>query len=111
MLSFRLSLLFIGALLLINATATAQQHIPTNPAGIRGGISGFWFNPSQPAHGVQLEVLNNGRALVSWFTYRRDGSPLWLIGEGSIAGNQIRSHLMIFTGGRPKTQYFSSINK
>jgi hypothetical protein len=102
MLSFRLSLLlFIGALLMINATATAQQHIPTNPAGIRGGISGFWFNPSQPAHGVQLEVLNNGRALVSWFTYRRDGSPLWLIGEGSIAGNQIRSHLMTFTGGRP----------
>lgn len=98
------SALIISTHLLMSMNAAAQP-ISVNPPSIRAGLSGFWFNPDQPAHGVQLEILNNGRALVSWFTYYRNGAPLWLIGEGVVEGNQIKSELLTFTGGRPPAHW------
>lgn len=77
------------------------QHIPTNLHGIRADFSGNWFNPDQSGHGLQLEVLDDGRAVIAWYTFDRDGNPLWLFGTGYLQDLQIDAELTELTGGRP----------
>jgi hypothetical protein len=94
----RLSIL--AALLLVVTSATAQ-HMPMNPPGIRADISGSWFNPAQPGHGLMIEILDRQRAVVAWYTYDAAGEPLWLFGTGAIGGQEIVVELSAFSGGRP----------
>ncbi|MEJ2535284.1 MAG: hypothetical protein P8008_07445, partial [Gammaproteobacteria bacterium] len=48
---------------------------------IRPSWSGAWFNPDQAGHGITVEVLTDGRAIVYWMTYDEDGNQLWLVAE------------------------------
>lgn len=77
------------------------QHIPANLLGLRGWMSGNWYNPGQSGHGVQIELLDNGRAVVAWYTYDADGNPLWLFGTGKINLDTIEAGLSVFEDGRP----------
>lgn len=44
--------------------------------------SGAWFEPDKPGRGIFLQVQDDGRAFFVWFTFRPDGEPAWIIGEG-----------------------------
>jgi hypothetical protein len=70
-------------------------------AAVPNGISGAWFNPAQGGHGLSVEVLGDGRAIVYWFVYDRDGAPLHLyidavVSERSITGTAYRHDGMRF---------------
>ncbi|MEE4175842.1 MAG: spondin domain-containing protein [Xanthomonadales bacterium] len=61
---------------------------------VDGGHSGTWYDADQDGQGLVIEITGSDgadglRAVVSWYTYRADGSgdPLWLIGEGPVLGD------------------------
>ncbi len=46
-------------------------------------VSGSWFQPSRSGEGSTLQLLDNGDALIYWFTYTRFGNQMWLFGTVS----------------------------
>jgi len=70
----------------------------THPAGHGCGqanpvpktdLTGSWFDPERNGEGFVIQQLDEGRALVYWFTYDDEGRQGWMFNTGSIAGNQI----------------------
>ena len=55
-------------------------------------ISGAWFNPDRDGEGFIVEVFENGRGLVYWFTYAADGSgqPIWLTADARFSDNTLQ---------------------
>jgi len=63
--------------------------------------SGAWFDPAHEGEGFIVEVLENDRALVYWFTYHADGRQRWMLGVGAVSGNRIEvGEVMDSSGGR-----------
>ena len=63
-------------------------------------LSGSWFDPSHDGEGYNIEILDDGRALVFWFTYDLDGDLLWLLGVGEQRdGKIVVDNLMTTSGG------------
>ncbi len=57
---------------------------------ISKNLSGSWFDPENPGHGVFLENLDggdNGRVNMYWFTHHND-QPVWMVGASEIIDNQ-----------------------
>jgi len=52
-------------------------------------LSGSWYNVDQDGHGLSVEILGNGTAVVYWFVYNPDGTPTFLIAQGPYSGDQI----------------------
>ncbi|TDR46676.1 WD40 repeat protein [Tahibacter aquaticus] len=86
----------------------------TAPAAIEGDgsnslracYSGVWYEPERSGYGFNLEVIEQGtdRAIVTyWYTYRPDGSPLWLSGVGRRFGNGVVVDL--YQGGGSGAQF------
>lgn len=99
---FRKSLYFLFILISsLISTELIAQHIPANTPSVRAWMSGNWYNPDQSGHGVQIEVLDNGRAVIAWYAYDGSGAPLWLFGVGTVGPTTIVAELQAFTGGRP----------
>lgn len=74
-------------------------------AGLPAGISGAWYNPAQPGHGISVELLAPDRALLFWYTYDNDGTPMPLYVEGQIQGRVIRGQAY-----RPSGMRFGSFD-
>jgi hypothetical protein len=87
------------------ATTAVAQHIPMNPPSVRADLSGSWYNPGQSGHGLMVEILDNQRAVVAWYTFDAAGAPLWLFGVGSVHGNEVVVELGAFSGGRPPAEW------
>ncbi|MEZ5466053.1 MAG: hypothetical protein R3F18_00110 [Lysobacterales bacterium] len=51
--------------------------------------SGAWFEADKPGRGLFLQVQDDGRAFLIWFSFRPDGEPAWMIGEGSSDGGDL----------------------
>jgi len=74
---------------------------PNTPTSLDGGYSGSWFDPRHDGEGFAVEILENGKALVYWFTYTPDGKQRWMIGVGDTQGNSIVVDELLSThGGR-----------
>ena len=54
-------------------------------------ISGAWYNPDADGEGFIVEVLDNGRGVVYWFTYQPDqsGHQAWMMGDGDFDGDTL----------------------
>ena len=52
-------------------------------------VVGVWYNPLRDGEGVFVEMLQDGRAAVYWFTYTPDEptQQAWLYGVGSFDGD------------------------
>lgn len=85
--------------------AAAQELPGADPVGLRGDFSGSWFNPAQSGHGLQIDVLDRGRATVAWYTFDPDGRPLWLYGLGELGALSIEADLFSVSGGRFPPQF------
>ena len=70
-----------------------QAEFSVTPA-----ISGAWYDPGHDGEGWLLEILANGRAVVSWFSYDPEGNQAWFLNVGMVDGNKIMFDLMIPSG-------------
>lgn len=54
-------------------------------------ISGAWYDPARSGEGFMVEVNEDGRVVVYWFTYVPDdsGEQAWMIGTGQFADGQV----------------------
>ena len=51
-------------------------------ANVRPSWSGAWYNPDQSGHGISVEILDDERTILFWYTYDLDGNPVWLVAQG-----------------------------
>jgi hypothetical protein len=54
-------------------------------------LTGAWYNPDANGEGFIVEVLDNGRGVVYWFTYQPDlsGHQAWMMGDGDFDGDTL----------------------
>jgi hypothetical protein len=52
-------------------------------------LSGSWYDPTHDGEGFNIEVLMDGRVLVFWFTYDKQGNQRWLVGVGVFRDGKI----------------------
>jgi len=54
-------------------------------------LSGAWYNPDASGEGFIVEVLDNGRGVIYWFTYQpdRSGHQAWMMGDGDFDGTTL----------------------
>ncbi|MCK7592145.1 hypothetical protein [Pseudomarimonas salicorniae] len=90
----------LGVVLVMASAVAASQEPGAEPVGLRGDIGGLWFDPGADGQGLQIDVLDGGRAAVTWYTYDANGAPLWLFGLGRIDGNAIEAEMGSASGGR-----------
>ncbi len=67
---------------------TSQLHAQDSLAF----ASGSWYDPARNGEGFVVQVMDNGTAVVTWFTYPpegEEGEQAWLQGQGPIEGNRI----------------------
>jgi len=71
------------------------------PISASSPMSGSWFDQTHNGEGLVIEILNDGRALVFWFSYDGDGKQAWFFGLGEQDGTTISiSEMNITSGGR-----------
>ena len=51
--------------------------------------SGAWFEAGKPGRGMFLQVQDDGRAFLVWFSFRPDGEQAWILGEGRAEGGEL----------------------
>ncbi|WP_299979381.1 hypothetical protein [uncultured Pseudoteredinibacter sp.] len=61
--------------------------------------SASWYNPEQSGHGLSVEVLDDGRAVIYWYTFDQAGAPLWIVGTGNVVGPLIETQAITVSGG------------
>lgn len=91
---------------LLAASLALAAFCPTSAeAGLPPGISGSWFNPNQPGHGLSIEILRSDLALAYWYVFDAEGRPVHLYIEGDIVGQRIEGTAYLGRGMR-----FNSFN-
>lgn len=76
---------------------------PTTTANPRmSAASGAWYNPQQDGQGFVVESLGGGLLLANWYTQAPSpaGGQSWIIGVGTITGNQATMEMILVDGGR-----------
>jgi len=68
---------------------------------VRSEMSGSWFNENVSGAGLVLEILDDDRALFTWYTYDMNGEQMWLFGVGQVQGNEILVTDVFTTQGAP----------
>lgn len=91
---------FVLVALLGAAGGFARAELPA-------AVSGSWFDPAHPGHGLSVEVLDEARAVAYWFVYDADGRPLHLyvdarIGDRTLEGTAYSGRGMRFGGFDPR---------
>ena len=79
--------------------------VSANTVSVEPGHSAAWFNPQRNGEGLVLEILEEKRALVFWYTYNEQGQQRWLLSVGDIIQDQDGEHisfpeLYVTKGGR-----------
>ena len=63
-------------------------------------LSGSWFDPSHDGEGFNIEVLIDGRVVVYWFSFDKDGNRRWFFGVGEIIdGELVFNNMQTSSGG------------
>lgn len=72
----------------IGSARCPGDSVPAAPSSLVRW-SGSWFDPAKPGRGIFLQVQDDGRAFLVWFTYRADGEAVWMVGEGVQQANDL----------------------
>lgn len=72
------------------ATLTAVLGSSTLAAAtvVESGHTAAWYDPARNGEGWVLEILNDDRAVVYWFTYDDEGGQRWMIGAGEVVEDE-----------------------
>jgi hypothetical protein len=62
---------------------------PPSSVSITNQYTGSWYDPSHNGEGYAIEILANGEAHVTWYTYDKNGQQAWIVGVGTVNGNTI----------------------
>jgi hypothetical protein len=73
--------------------------VPGEPVMSYAGQSGSWYNTTRSGEGFDLQWLDNGAAVVTWYTYDANGNQVWLLGVGSQQNGAIVFDQMAITSG------------
>ncbi|MEM7706839.1 MAG: hypothetical protein AAF358_14870 [Pseudomonadota bacterium] len=68
---------------------------------LTSAVNGLWFDPTQPGHGIQVQLIDGEAApqlLVTWYVYD-NGEPRWLIGTGEINRDRAVVDMTVTRGG------------
>jgi hypothetical protein len=80
--------------------AECGNSVPKVP-GTQARLSGSWYDPSHDGEGYVLEMMNNGKPIVYWFSYDPNGDRRWFFGLGEVSGGKLVFDRMLTTiGGR-----------
>lgn len=60
----------------------AEPSPPAMTTMVERGLSAVWHNPERDGEGWALEILNDGQAVMAWFTYDDAGKPRWMYAQG-----------------------------
>ncbi len=63
-----------------------QQPVPAGTAG----LSGSWFNSLRSGEGWIVQMLDNDRVAVFWFTYSPQGEQAWVVGTGDLVDRTVQ---------------------
>ena len=68
-------------------------------ASVDARMGGAWFDPTHSGEGFLLEVLEDNRAVIYWFTYDEAGAQRWFFGLGeTVNDSAVFNELMVATG-------------
>lgn len=62
-------------------------------------LSGSWFDPARSGEGYAVEVLEDGRAVVYWFSNDPEGKRRWFFGLGEVRNGKLAFDNMLTTSG------------
>ncbi|TDJ31631.1 MAG: hypothetical protein E2O56_06740 [Gammaproteobacteria bacterium] len=85
--------------------ATYSDHAPVfvdvslQGVAVASAYSGSWYDLSHEGEGWLIEILENGVAVVYWFTYDAEGRQMWLVGTGTLVGDTLTVDELFVTGG------------
>ncbi len=90
----------LGAL--SNQNLIFPAEVVENPKAL---ITGSWYNPTRSGEGYIIEILENGTAILLWYTYDLQGNHMWLIDSSGVItenGNDITldfNNVLVTNGG------------
>jgi hypothetical protein len=89
------------AFLLVTIPSSALAE----PVEVRSGHSGHWYDPVRSGEGWVLEVLEDHRAALYWYTYDGEGRQRWMTALGNVVRDANGEYLdfpslMVTRGGR-----------
>lgn len=90
----------LATVALIVLALTSPAESADNRAFVDADVTGNWYEPDRPGHGLQIEMLDLSQALVAWYTYDSDGQPQWLLGLGDVEGDLIGAEMRQYEGAR-----------
>lgn len=79
--------------------ATVLKNHPLFYPVVGTQMSASWYNPQQSGHGLSVEVLDDGRAIIYWYTFDQSGAPYWIVGTGTVNGQSIATEAINVNGG------------
>ena len=71
---------------------------PDEPTSV-AGFSGSWYDPSHRGEGYNIEILADGRPVVYWFSYDKEGNRRWFFGVGEVRDGKLVFDQMFTTKG------------
>ena len=69
------------------------------PFLVEPGTSAIWFDVSHDGEGFIVEILEDNRVVMYWFTYDENGEQAWYIAVGEVRGNRMIFPEVIKTSG------------
>jgi endonuclease/exonuclease/phosphatase family metal-dependent hydrolase len=61
--------------------------------------SGSWYDPEHDGEGFMVQMLEDGRAYLTWYTYDDQGQQMWLTGVGDLNGSTVVIDELYVTAG------------
>jgi len=65
-----------------------NEAVPS-PFVLEPGTTASWSDPTHSGEGFLLEMLEDDRAVMYWFTYDDEGNQDWYVATGKVIGNRI----------------------
>jgi hypothetical protein len=65
---------------------------------INSKLSGVWWNANQNGHGLNIVTLDENTTLIYWYTYRPDGTSMFLITVGQNEGDRTTGNTYLTSG-------------
>ncbi len=82
-----------------NIQVMVSPDAQPEPFVVEPGITAAWFDPAHDGEGFLIEVLEDNRAVMYWFTFDENGEQSWYLAAGEVRGNRLLFPELIKTSG------------